>query len=161
MQLPSREEPWSAIGIIVRWWRKSSKAGLCSAEPPPYPADRMVPMSEDLGLSAPDFRAAADLRALAGYGPDEATLLPRRMTVLALDPDEIARLEPGVFRNLYGRCLSCESQGRCACDLADDSAVPTVPDRRGDWQDYCANAAALGALSAIPWFQPANRKSSP
>jgi hypothetical protein len=159
--LPSRQKRRSAVAIIARWWREWGETDSRLPKPQSCHTERRVPMSEDLGLSATDFRAAADLRALAGYGPDEATLLPRRMTLLQLDPDEIARLEPGVFRDLYWRCLSCESQGRCACDLADDAAVPTLPDRRDDWQDYCANAATLGALGAIPWFQPANRLPTP
>jgi hypothetical protein len=99
MQVPSQEERRSVIAIIVKWWRKWSDAESCLAEPPPHP----VPMSEDMGVSAADFRTVAELRALAAHGPDEATLLPRRMAALCFDPDEVARLEPRVFRGPYWR----------------------------------------------------------
>jgi hypothetical protein len=159
--LPSRKERRSAIDIIARWWRQRSEADSCLAEPQSGCAEMTGPMSEDMGLSALDFRAVSDLRALAGHGPEEANLLPRRMAALGLDPDEVARLEPRVFRNLDWRCTLCQSPGQCAWDLADDFPVPASQEWRPDWQDFCPNAAALGWLGEMPWFRPANGSSSP
>lgn len=157
----SREQRRSAIDVIVRWWRAWSETDSRLAEPQSRGVDRMMPMGEDMGLSDCDFRAVADLRALAAHGPDEATLLPRRMAVLGLDPDEVARLEPRAFRNLYWRCMSCQSPGRCARDLADDFAFPPSPGWRDDWQDYCPNAATLSALGEMPWFRAPDGSSPP
>lgn len=159
--LPSREKYQSAIDIMVRWWRKWSETDTCLAEPQSCRADRIVCASEDMGLSALEFGIASELRLLASHGPEEANLLLRRMAALGLDSDEVVRLEPGVFRNLSWRCMLCESQGRCAWDLADDFAVPEWRDCRNAWRDYCPNAAILSALGEIPWFQPANGSSSP
>jgi hypothetical protein len=156
--LPSRQKHRSAIDIVARWWREWGETDSRLAEPPSCLTERMVPLSEDLGLSATDFRAAASLRALAGYGPDEATLLPRRMTMLQLDPDEVARLEPGVFRHLYWRCMLCQSPGQCALDLADDSPITASQELR---HDYCPNAATLRWLREMPWFCSATESSRP
>jgi hypothetical protein len=147
--LSSRKGGRSVIDVIVRWWRKWNETDSRLAEPQAGGADRMMPLGEDMVLSDLDFRAVADLRALAGRGPDEATLLPRRMAVLGLDPGEVARLEPRMFRSLYWRCTSCQSQGRCAWDLADDFAIPPSQDWRDGWQSYCPNAASLNSLSEI------------
>jgi hypothetical protein len=117
----------------------------------------MLPMSEDMGIAVLDLRAASDIRALAAHGPDEATLLPRRMAALGLDPDEVARLEPRVFRSLYWRCTLCQDPGQCARDLADDYPVAPLPHWRQDWQDYCPNAATLNWLEEMPWFRQSKR----
>jgi hypothetical protein len=134
---------------------KLGAADSCLAEPP-CPADRTVPMSEDIGVSALDVRTAVDIRAFAAHGPEEATLLPRRMAALGLEPDEVARLEPRVFRGLSWRCMSCESPGQCAWDLADDFPLTASQEWRQDWQDYCPNAATLSWLGEMPWFRRAN-----
>jgi hypothetical protein len=155
MLAASRAGRWSPIDIIVRWWRNWSEADSCLAEPP-CPADRTVPMSEDIGVSALDFRTAVDIRALAAHGPEEATLLPRRMAALGLEPDEVAHLEPRVFRGLSWRCVSCETPGQCAWDLADDFPLAASPEWRQAWQDYCPNAATLSWLGEMPWFRRAN-----
>ncbi len=156
MQAPAREGLRSTIDVITRWWRNWSEGGSCLAEPLGCPAESMRPMSEDMGVSALDLRAARDIRALAAHGPDEATLLPRRMATLGLDPDEVARLEPRVFRALSWRCTLCQSPGQCAWDLADDFPVPASQELRQDWQDYCPNAATLSWLGEMPWFRRAN-----
>jgi len=67
---------------------------------------------------AAQIDAALDLRALARRGPEEANLLPRRLVELGLDPDEIARLEPALFRELHWHCTMCDSTGECSVDLA-------------------------------------------
>lgn len=153
--LPPREKRRSAMAAIARWWRDGGGTGSC-----PTRLDWAAPRDDDAGLLALDLAAAADLRALARHGPEEANLLPRRMAALGLDPDDVARLEPRVFRQLCWHCLLCESQGRCAWRLADDFAAPEWPDRPDDWRDYCPNAAALTTLSELPWFRATNAPPS-
>jgi hypothetical protein len=115
------------------------------------PSRRLIEVLRDLmarrrGFAA-DREAALALRALASRGPEDACLLPRRLMSLDLDPDEVARLEPAVFCELYGRCTGCESRGECALDLAADIAHPAWQNRADSWHDYCPNAATLTALA--------------
>ena len=109
--------------------------------------------AEDATLYVDDAQAASTLRELISHGPDEAYLLPRRMTALGIDPDEVARIEPALFTDLHARCTLCECPGRCAWDLAGDldEAWQDGPD---DWQAYCPNAKPLLALCEMPWFRP-------
>ena len=89
---------------------------------------------------AAQIDAALDLRALARRGPEEANLLPRRLVELGLDPDEIARLEPALFRELHWHCTMCDSTGECSVDLAGDS--PASSERTDAWHGYCRNAGS-------------------
>ena len=73
-------------------------------------------------------------------------LLSRRMLVLQLDKDEIARVEPVTFRELQRLCASCESREQCEMGLADDFADV-------GWRAYCPNAAILNALGELSWFR--------
>jgi len=109
--------------------------------------------SEDATLYVDDARAACELRELISHGPDEAYLLPRRMTALGIDPDEVARIEPALFRDLHARCTLCDNPGACAWDLAGDvdEAWKDGPDA---WRGYCPNVELLLALCEVPWFRP-------
>jgi hypothetical protein len=146
--LPRRERQ-SLIDAVVQWWRKLDRAQA-------YGRESSIPRGDDMGQLAFDLQAAAEFRALVSQGPDEAYLLPRRMAVLGLSPDEIARLEPCVFCELQWRCTLCEEQGRCAGDLADDFADPVWQDWHDEWDTYCPNAVTLRALGELPWFRPAS-----
>jgi hypothetical protein len=110
--------------------------------------------------SAEDLRAAAELRVLASRGPDEAFLVLRRMTILGIDPGELARLEPVLYRNLHTHCATCDSQGRCAWDLADD-LDPSWKEAPDGWQTYCPKVAELSALLELPWFRARAGATSP
>ncbi len=90
-------------------------------------------MAHDLGMSS------ADLVNLAGRGPDAADLLPRRLEQLHLDPAGLAQTQPEVLRDMQRLCSMCRSHGRCARDLAHNSADPA-------WREYCPNALTLDAL---------------
>ena len=127
-------------------------AHLFPADLAPSPARAATPPGEHIGAFAADLDAALALRALAQRGPDEACLLPRRLAALGLDPDEIARLEPAVFRELHWRCTMCDSKGEYTLDLAGDAAPPAWPDRTDDWRDFCPNAVTLRTLGEIPWY---------
>jgi uncharacterized protein DUF6455 len=76
------------------------------------------------------------LRAFA----ERAQLLPRRMAVLDIDPDKLARVKPSTVRELVERCTACQSPEQCEWDLRQDPANPA-------WQAYCPNAATLMALA--------------
>jgi len=102
-------------------------------------------MAQDLGISA------GELRQLANYGPEEADLLRQRMTMLGINPEELARSEPATLRDLQRLCTMCTSRGRCARDIAKHSAGPSWQAWRNyqAWRDYCPNAATLNMLGTL------------
>ena len=139
----------SLIEAVVNLMRRRGGAAF-PTDLAPGPARAIPPLGEDIGGFAAELEAALDLRALARRGPEEANLLPRRLAELGLDPDEIARLEPALFRELHWHCTLCDSKGECSVDLAGDA--PACEERGDAWHGYCRNAEALRLLGEIPWF---------
>ena len=98
--------------------------------------DELQNLAHDVGLSVPG------LHAITEGNPDAAELLPRRMSALDLDPEELARSMPEIGRDLQRVCSSCESYGRCLRDL-DRNPEGAV------WTDYCPNASMLQELQLM------------
>jgi len=127
----------SPLEAIWQWcadwtrWNSQWELDICGEE-------GLERMAHDAGISA------NELRKLARHGPESADLLLRRMAVLDLDQNEVARAERATFQDLQRVCTMCECHRRCARDLMRDSANPA-------WKDYCPNAQTLTALSALPW----------
>ena len=88
--------------------------------------------------------SAADIIDMPRYCYD-ASLLFRRMTLLQIDRDELARDEPLLLRELQGLCTLCGSKADCVRDL--DRECKTGEPQ--DWREYCPNAATLNALGAL------------
>jgi hypothetical protein len=86
----------------------------------------------------------ADILDMPRYCYD-ASLLFRRMTLLQIDRDELARDEPLLLRELQGLCTLCGSKGECVRDLARECKTGEPQ----DWQEYCPNAATLNAFAAL------------
>jgi hypothetical protein len=82
------------------------------------------------------------LRAIVDGNPDAAELLPRRMSALDLDPEEIASRMSEIGRDLQRVCSSCESYGRCLRDLDHDPEAAV-------WAKYCPNAPTLQELQIM------------
>jgi hypothetical protein len=82
------------------------------------------------------------LRAITEGNSDAAELLPRRMKVLDLDPEEIVRSSPEISRDLQRLCSTCESYGRCLRDLDSHPEVAL-------WERYCPNAPTLQELQIM------------
>src|SRR5512145_2537899 len=74
-------------------------------------------------------------------GAGAFNLLLRRMQALQLEPDEVKRIEAGVFGYLAEACANCASKEICARDLAPATTVTH------DWEKYCSNAAILRAMA--------------
>jgi hypothetical protein len=146
-----RKGRWSLADVIARLWQADQGADSWPMRSRKSRVLR-VPAADDPVAFVEDLRAASELRVLISHGPDEAYLLPHRMAALGIDPDELARLEPVVFQNLHSRCTACESQGRCAWDLADD-LNPSWKEPPDGWQGYCPNVAELSAILEMPWFR--------
>ena len=136
--LPFGQKSWSLTKAVSQWWRGWTTRGSARLELKCCGEDEVEHMAKDIGMSA------SELRRLATLGPDSADLLPRRMTALDLDRNEVSRTEPRAFQDLQRVCTMCDHHRRCRRDLARDCADPA-------WQDYCPNAATLMALNALPW----------
>ena len=79
------------------------------------------------------------------------SLLLKRMEALQLKPDEVMRIEPGVFWDLVSGCAKCVSADKCERNLRSAGTH--------DWQSYCSNASTLRALVALPWFGKTRTKT--
>lgn len=80
----------------------------------------------------------------------DASLLFRRMALLQIDRDELAKDEPLLLRELQGFCTLCTPKQQCLRDLEWECKTGEPQ----DWREYCPNAAtlnALGALQNCPW----------
>ena len=91
---------------------------------------------------------------VADFGSGAFDLLLMRMEALQLEPDEVGRIESGVFAELARACAKCKSKDRCEQDLGSAGAVGH------DWERYCPNAATLSALAALPWFGKTRTKAT-
>ena len=125
----------SALGAIWQRWRdwdrSRSELEVCGEE-------GMERMARDAGVSV------NELRQLASHRPELADLLLERMTALDLDPKEVVKVEPQVFRDMQRVCTMCKSHKRCIGDLAKDAQNPA-------WKGYCPNVQTLLSLDALPW----------
>jgi hypothetical protein len=78
-------------------------------------------------------------------------LLLKCMEALRLKPDEVMRIEPGVFWDLVSGCAKCAGAEKCDRNLRSGRAHV--------WQSHCSNAATLRALIALPWFGKARTEN--
>jgi hypothetical protein len=125
----------SPFEVIRQWCRGLAGSRSTLAQCEIEGGDRMA---HDIGVSL------AELHALASRGPQSADLLCRRMDVLDLDQNEVARTERATFQDLQRVCSMCDGKKRCARDLARNPDDPV-------WKEYCSNAQTLAALGALPW----------
>jgi hypothetical protein len=75
----------------------------------------------------------------------DASLLFRRLALLRIDRDELAREEPLLAFEFQGRCALCRSKKECIADLDREERTGEPQ----DWREYCPNAAMLNALGAV------------
>lgn len=71
--------------------------------------------------------------------PGAADLLQKMLVVLHVDPQEVAKTNPAVLRDLQRLCITCSNKKQCAHDLAQGTAAK-------HFHDYCPNAFTLDAL---------------
>lgn len=95
----------------------------------------------NFGQIASDLRmSSADLEALVRQGPHAADELPKMLTALGVDLEDLARTEPLVLRDMERVCSMCISKRRCDRDLAAGTAA-------AHYEEYCANAPTIDGLS--------------
>jgi len=137
VSLPSGIGNWPPIANISRWWRNQAETNSASSE---------QAAGKDDFDSLPELTKTSMMETLTAtdYRPEEANLLLRRMIVLDLDCNEVARTEPQMFQDLQMTCVRCDSRPQCASDLEHN------PDDLA-WHDYCPNVAQLKMLNVLPW----------
>ncbi len=130
---PSHPTVEFVLGAIADWVNKyrdkfghHSEFGQCGP-------DDVMQIAKDLGVPA------AELRELANKGPNGADLLQRLLIALKVDPEKLAKTNPGVMRDLQRLCVACNHKKECAHELAKGTAAQ-------HFHDYCPNAFTLDAL---------------
>src|SRR3954470_3953258 len=116
------------------WWRRQAAIRRAARELDADPRET-ARIARDVGLPT------ATLHQLARHGPDEADLLTRRMDVLHLDADDLARRDGGLMQDMQRVCTLCGSKGLCAAELDWRPQDPR-------WQAYCPNSGTLTVLQA-------------
>lgn len=129
-----KRKPFAApVTALADWWRRQRDIRRNRDSLDRCGADEVAHMASDLHLTTGELRAA--LR----HTPDDARLLRRRMAVLDLDPERLARRVPGVMRDLERLCALCPTKKRCVKELARDPDNPA-------WREHCLNELTLSAL---------------
>ncbi len=123
------------LGALLQRWRDRSRT---QSELQVCGDDAMERMAHDAGVSVNEFRE------LATHSADSADLMLERMTALDLDPDEVVKVEPQVFRDMQRVCSMCKTQKQCVADLERSPQDPR-------WKEYCPNVQTLLSLDALPW----------
>ncbi|HET7681476.1 MAG TPA: hypothetical protein VFK79_15235 [Xanthobacteraceae bacterium] len=139
---------WRAVsGAIAQWWRRWT-----GAKPAPIKMEFHRPS---------DF-STPQLLSISSQGLYGSNLLERRMVALNLDPAEVARSEPALFRSFQRLCTSCQSPMHCVRDLALEFSRDPGQPASSDWRDYCPNATMLDMLSTLQSCSlPAKTATSP
>jgi len=140
--MPSRDNPQphyplvegvlNAIADWVNKYRAAVGAQLAHGQCGP---DEVRQTAKDLGV------AATQLRTLMNKGPGAADLLQKLLLALHVDPQEIAKTDPAVLRDLQRLCIACANKKQCAHELAQGTAAE-------NFRNYCPNAFTLDALFA-------------
>jgi hypothetical protein len=128
--MPTGSETRSMFAVMADWWRR-----LIGSDRP----------SEAEYLALQEATHASQRLISCEPNDTHATLLTRRMELLQLKPNELARTEPQLFQELQAMCLLCEHPQTCAHALRDDSVDPAWQ----EWRDYCPNSTRLTMLSTL------------
>jgi len=146
-----RNDRRPVFSAIAQWWRRWTGTNLA-----PIKTEFSGPDETRDSAQASDLSASQTL-SISGQGLYGSNLLERRMAALNIDPAEMARSEPALFRNFQRLCTSCPTPMRCAQDLAQEFARDPSQPASSDWRDYCPNAAMLNMLSIVQSCSPRNR----
>ena len=94
----------------------------------------------NLGQIASELRmTSADLEALVRQGPHAADELPKMLTALGIDQEDLARSEPLVLRDMERVCAMCNQKAQCDRDLIAGTAAE-------HYEGYCLNAPTIDRL---------------
>ena len=136
-----RDNRRPVFSAIAQWWRRWTGAKLAPMGFSGLDETRENAQASGLSASQP--------LSISSQGLYSSNLLERRMVALNLDPAEVARSEPALFRSFQRLCTSCQSPMRCARDLAQELARDPSEPASSDWRDYCPNGTTLNMLSTL------------
>jgi hypothetical protein len=146
MPLPA-QQCWSIIVAALERWTDRTVASvlrLARGRLNPGGSRRLAQHTATRSSKVPEF---------AGQAPYDVGSLFRRMAMLRIDRNELARDDPLLFRELQGICTLCRNKERCGRDLAHQFTDPWW----FDWRDYCPNAATLGLLRTFQGIVDAHK----
>ena len=83
--------------------------------------------------------SSADLEALVRQRPHAADELPKMLTALGIDHEDLARTQPLVLRDMERVCSLCNHKRQCDRDLAAGTAA-------AHYEEYCGNADTIDGL---------------
>src|SRR5687768_8217189 len=105
--LPPRNDRRKMFSAIAQCWRRWTGTDLSPIKNEFSEPNEIKDGAEAARLSTPE------LLSLSSQGLYGSNLLERRMAALNLDPEELARSEPALYRGLQRLCTSCRSPMRC------------------------------------------------
>jgi hypothetical protein len=123
------------LNAIADWVNKYRAAVGAHAAHGQCAPDEVRQTAKDLGV------APNQMRALMNKGPGAADLLGKLLLALHVDPQQIAKANPAVMRDLQRLCITCANKKQCAHELAQGTAAE-------HFHNYCPNAFTLDALFA-------------
>jgi len=123
------------LNAVAEWVSKYRAAIGAYLEHGQCSPDEVRQTASDLGVSA------NQMRELMNKGPGAADLLQTLLLALNVDPQEIAKTNPAVMRDLQRLCITCSNKKQCAHELAQGTAAE-------HFRGYCPNAFTLDTLFA-------------
>lgn len=120
------------LASVVGWWRERRLKGR-EGDLNDLDDHELARMAGELGITR------SDLMTLAAQGPQAARLMERMLALHHLDPQMVAKSDPGVLRDMELHCSQCGEKQRCARELAAGTALSNA-------ESFCPNAPTMKAL---------------
>jgi len=121
------------LDAIAGWINKYRNMHSARDELEHCSPEDVMQIANDLGVSV------SDLRGLAAKGPGAADTLQKMLFALSVDPQDVAKTDPAVMRDLQRLCVVCGQKRRCQHELARGTAAD-------HFREFCPNAYTLDAL---------------
>ena len=131
--MPIQEQPYPIVSRMIDIFGERLKHRRELREMREIDAANFTQIASDLRMSS------ADLEALLRQGSHAADELPKMLTALGIDQDDLARAEPLVLRDMERVCSLCSHKRQCDRDLAAGTAA-------AHYQEYCGNADTIDGL---------------
>ena len=128
-----QEKPYPVVSLVVDIFGEWLKHRRELKEMRELDAANFDRIASELRMSS------ADLEALVRQGPHAADELPKMLTALGIDQEDLARSEPLVLRDMERVCSLCNHKRQCDRDLAAGTAA-------AHYQEYCGNADTIDGL---------------
>ena len=128
-----QEQPYPVVSLVVDIFGEWLKHRRELKEMRELDAANFDRIASELRMSS------ADLEALVRQGPHAADELPKMLTALGIDQEDLARTQPLVLRDMERVCSLCNHKRQCDRDLAAGTAA-------AHYEEYCGNADTIDGL---------------